>query len=128
MGESRATVLGIQEVPVPWKEITQVEQRQSFVSRYLHRGERMAALCADFGISERTGYKWVRRFLLEGDQSMADRSHAPHSIPHRMPTATAEYFLALRERHRTWGPRKLLAYARANETTRRWPAASSIGA
>lgn len=113
---------------MPWQEITQVEQRRSFVSRYLLRRERMAELCAEFGISEKTGYKWVRRFLLEGDQSLEDRSHAPHSIPHRMPAATAEYFLALRERHRTWGPRKLVAYAAANEATRRWPAASSVGA
>lgn len=113
---------------MPWKEITQVEQRQSFVSRYLLRRERMAELCAEFGISEKTGYKWVRRYLHDGDQSLEDRSHAPHSIPHRMPAATAEYFLALRERHRTWGPRKLVAYAAANEPTRRWPAPSSVGA
>lgn len=128
IGESHATVLGSQEVPVPWKEITQVEQRRSFINEALLRRKTMAELCAAFQISEKTGYKWVRRFLLEGDRSLEDRSHAPHSIPHRMPEATAEYFLALRGRHPTWGPRKLVAYAAAHEATRQWPAASSVGA
>src|ERR1019366_9936977 len=88
----------------------------------------MAQICAEFQVSEKTGYKWVRRFLQEGDESLADRSHAPHTIPHRMPEAIAAYFLSLRRQHPTWGPRKLVAYAAAHEATRQWPAPSSVGA
>ena len=113
---------------MPWKEITQVEQRRSFIHAVFLRRKTMAQLCAEFQISEKTGYKWVRRYLREGDQSLEDRSHAPHTIPHRMPAETAGYFIALRGQHPTWGPRKLAAYAAAHNEARRWPAASSIGA
>lgn len=113
---------------MPWKEITQVEQRRSFIHTVFLRRKPMAQICAEFQISEKTGYKWVRRFLQEGDESLADRSHAPHTIPHRMPEAIAAYFLSLRRQHPTWGPRKLVAYAAAHEATRQWPAPSSVGA
>jgi transposase InsO family protein len=116
------------EVPVPWKEITQVEQRRSFIHTVFLRRKPMAQICAEFQISEKTGYKWLRRYLKEGDQSLEDRSHAPHTIPHRMPAEVAEYLLTLRRRHPTWGPRKLVAYAAAHEAARQWPAASSVGA
>jgi putative transposase len=115
-------------VPVPWKEITQVEQRRSFIHAVFLRRKTMAQLCAEFQISEKTGYKWVRRFLQEGDHSLEDRSHAPHSIPHRMPAETAAYFVTLRGQHPTWGPRKLVAYAAAHDAARQWPAPSSVGA
>jgi transposase len=49
------------EVPVPWKEITQVEQRRSFIHTVFMRRKPMAQICAEFQISEKTGYKWLRR-------------------------------------------------------------------
>lgn len=112
---------------MPWKEITQVEQRRSFIHTVFLRRKPMVQICAEFQISEKTGYKWLRRYLQEGDQSLEDRSHAPHSIPHRMPDETADYFIALRRAHPTWGPRKLVAYATAHDGARQWPAPSSVG-
>ena len=50
---------------MPWKEITQVEQRQTFIHTVFLRRKPMAQICAEFQISEKTGYKWVRRFLRE---------------------------------------------------------------
>lgn len=87
-----------------------------------------AELCAEFLISEKTGYKWMARFAAEGDAGLADRSHAPRSIPHRMPDALAEFLLTVRRAHPTWGPRKLVAYCAARQTDVRWPAPSSVGA
>jgi transposase-like protein len=114
-------------VPVPWSEITVMSQRLEFVQRVLQRRESMAELCAEFRVSEKTGYKWMARFRAEGAAGLVDRSHAPHQV-RRMPEAAAAELLALRAAHPTWGPRKLVAYARARYAERAWPAPSSVGA
>ena len=41
---------------MPWKECHVVDERTRFVAR-LMGGETMTALCAEFGISRKTGYK-----------------------------------------------------------------------
>jgi putative transposase len=113
---------------VPWSEITPMSQRLSFIRLYCQRRQTMAELCAEFHISEKTGYKWVQRFSAEGEAGLADRSHAPHAVPHRMPAEIASQLLALRRAHPTWGPRKLRAVSEARDPAIRWPAPSSIGA
>lgn len=112
---------------MPWSEITVMSQRLEFVRRVLQRRESIAELCAQFGVSEKTGYKWMARFRAEGAAGVVDRSHAPHHV-HRMADAVAAELLALRGAHPTWGPRKLVAYARARDAERAWPAPSSVGA
>src|SRR6476620_2472181 len=41
---------------MPWKECHVMDERLRFVARLLE-GEKMAPLCAEFGISRKTGYK-----------------------------------------------------------------------
>ena len=41
---------------MPWKECHVMDERLRFVARRLE-GEKMAPLCAEFGISRKTGYK-----------------------------------------------------------------------
>ena len=41
---------------MPWKECHVMDERLRFVAR-LYEGEKMALLCAEFGISRTTGYK-----------------------------------------------------------------------
>ena len=41
---------------MPWKECHVMDERLWFVARLLE-GEKMAPLCAEFGISRKTGYK-----------------------------------------------------------------------
>ena len=45
---------------MPWKECHVMDERLRFVARLLD-GEKMAAVCADFGISRKSFYKWERR-------------------------------------------------------------------
>src|SRR6476620_6151100 len=104
-----------------------MSERFEFVRRVLQRRESMAELCAEFGVSEKTGYKWMARFRVDGPAGLSERSHAPHQV-HRMPDAIAEALVAIRLAHPTWGPRKLLAYAAAQDAACNWPAPSSVGA
>lgn len=77
-----------------------------FVERAV-AGEKVAALAKEFGVTRAVGYKWLKRFKEEGYEGLDERSRRPSSTP----LATAEDIvlavLEERERHPTWGPRKL---------------------
>ena len=46
---------------MPWQECNRMDERLKFVARLLD-GEKMAALCREFGISRKTGYKIIGRY------------------------------------------------------------------
>ena len=50
-----------------------MDERVRFISRLLD-GEQMARLCAEFGISRKTGYKIYRRYKGCGVEGLTDRS------------------------------------------------------
>ncbi len=52
---------------MPWNEVDIVKLRKQFIEEYL--GQEFAnfsALCNNYGISRRTGYKWHTRFMSGG--------------------------------------------------------------
>jgi hypothetical protein len=113
---------------MPWLETVPVDQRLDFLTAHRAGGYTMAELCARFGISRKTGYKWLARYAAEGRRGLADRSRRPHSSPQRIDDATAALLAAARTAHPSWGPRKLLQYlAPRHPTVAAWPAASTVG-
>lgn len=111
---------------MPWRESDRMSERAKFLLR-LQAGERMTDLCAEYGISRKTGYKLKARYEEEGWKSLADRSRRPHFSPNRTPQALTEQILGLRRKHPTWGPKKLKARLEALAPEVRWPSASTIG-
>jgi len=67
---------------MPWKEQRAVDQRQTFVLKQLNGRVTMAELCREFGISRKTGYQWVQRFLDGGVPNLVDRASVAREIPH----------------------------------------------
>ena len=57
---------------MPWQERTVMAERAEFVAFAAQEGTNIAALCRHFGISRKTGYKWVARFL--AGRELVDRS------------------------------------------------------
>src|SRR4051794_33055782 len=95
---------------MPWDETTRMEQRVRFIDALDSCLYTMTELCAQYGISRKTGYKWAQRYAGEGIEGLQDRSRAPKSCTHRMAEEISEGLLELRRAHPTWGPRKLLAW------------------
>lgn len=93
-----------------WKECGIVSLREEFVALASSRGANRSLLCRRFGISRKTGYKWLKR--AEGGGSMLDRSRRPHRSPARTPASVASAVLAVREAHPAWGGRKIRAVLR----------------
>ena len=112
---------------MPWKETCVMDQRIAFVSAALRDEAPMSELCAAFGISRKTGYKWLRRWRGDGPSGLEDRSRAPHSHGRQMAPELAEAILSLRRVRPHWGPRKLRVVLQNQQPEVTWPAASTIG-
>ena len=48
---------------MPWKETCPMDERMKFIGLYLQHEWSRAELCREFGISRKTGYKLVRRYI-----------------------------------------------------------------
>lgn len=81
--------------------------RAEFVTLAAQEGANLRQLCRRFGISPRTGYKWLRRYQQEGRAGLQDRSRRPHTSPRRSPPRVEQAVLAERHQHPAWGGRKL---------------------
>lgn len=82
-------------------------QRAEFVRLASVEGQEFAEACSRFGISRKTGYKWMTRFKEEGEYGLADRSRRPKKSPGQSSKKTESMVLKLREKHPQWGGRKL---------------------
>ena len=94
-----------------------MELRMRLVNALAAEEDSMTALCEEYRVSRKTGYKWLTRFRAEGPAGLAERSHAPHAVPWAVSRAQAEAIVGLRRQHPSWGPKKLRAklLARAPE-------------
>ena len=110
-----------------WTERTVMDDRLCFAAAHLRGEAPMGALCARFGISRKTGYKWLSRYEAEGAAGLEDRSRARHAQSLAIEAATAGTIITLRGRHPTWGPRKLLARLGMDHPDLSRPAASTVG-
>ena len=111
---------------MPWEETCTMDQRFKFVSACLAGEQPMAWLCESFGISRKTGYKWLARYRLAGPAGLAERSRAPIE-PAGMAPEVRDAILGLRREKPHWGPLKLRARLCAQHPEVVWPVASSIG-
>lgn len=93
---------------MPWKEETVEDQRRTFVIRANEAGCNFSALCREFRITRRTGYKWLKRY--RSGEALEDQSRVPLHQPRKTNPETEELILSVRSNHPTWGARKILRY------------------
>lgn len=112
---------------MPWKASTTMSQRLEFVELALKESTNIRALCREFNITPRTGYKWLKRYQEEGDIGLYDRSRCPKHSPHKSSSVVEEAVLKVRRAHPAWGGRKI-QWQLAQEGMQSPPAASTITA
>ena len=78
--------------------------RSEFVALARAPGANVSRLCRRFGISRKTGYKWL------GREGLEDQSRRPAQSPRRTGDATEAKLLATRDEFPDWGARKLKRY------------------
>jgi putative transposase len=111
---------------MPWRETCPMEQRLEFVREYGSDLFTMTELAAQYGISRKTGYKWLAQYEAEGARGLGDRSRRPHHSPHATDADIVEQLIALRRRHPRWGAKKLLAVAARRTRRAEWPSRSTV--
>lgn len=109
-----------------WREPCVTELRYELVRRY-GEGESMTALCAEYGVSRKTGHKWLQRYDEGGRRALGDRPRAPRSHPNQTPVDVEELLLALRRKRPNWGPKKLLKVLSQSHPELALPAVSTAG-
>jgi transposase InsO family protein len=112
---------------MPWKESTLMSERQAFIAQALQPGANVSQLCRVYGISRKTGYKWLARFADKGKAGLADRSRRPQHSPRQSQAELERLVVSARQQFPSWGGRKLKRYLE-NQGQQDVPAASTITA
>lgn len=89
-----------------------MDQRREFVELAHREGANISQLCASFGISRKTAYKWLARFADAGVAGLVDRSRRPLTSPLQTPPELEAQVVAAFQQHPVWGARKLAAWLR----------------
>src|SRR5258705_5384933 len=92
---------------MPWKKATNMSQRTDFIAQAKLAGANLSALCRAFGISRKTGYKWLKRERASGAEALADQSRRPRNSPKQTDSAIETRGLEVRQEHQAWGGRKI---------------------
>jgi transposase InsO family protein len=80
-----------------------------------------------FGLSRKSGYKWIARFERDGVSGLKDRSRRPVRCPRQTSSQWLTRIRSLRRRHRSWGSRKLAIRLRKDYGRRGAPSARTVG-
>lgn len=92
---------------MPWKEPHVMEIRTEFVLLAMKRDQSFRSLCKSYGISPKTGYKWVERHRELGRKGMANSSRRPRTSPTQLEENMVCEIVRIKGLHRTWGPKKI---------------------
>src|SRR4051794_1258561 len=112
---------------MPWKECHVEDERLRFVTRLLE-SEKMTPLCAEFGISRKTGYKIFDLYKDCGVQAFSDRSRRPNRQPNQLPLVLETQIVRLKRDYPQWGAPKIREKLRGRCGPLRCPAISTVHA
>src|ERR687888_507056 len=110
---------------MPWRETSPMDQRTQFIADHLRDMLSITELCALYGISRKTAYKWIDRYLRHGPAGLEERSRRPHTSPRHTPDHVVAAILAARGRPPSWGAKKLVAILSKRHPRWLWPARST---
>ena len=94
---------------MPWSQTSPMDQRMQFISDFLRHCLSITDLCDLYGVSRKTGYKWIDRYLRLGPEGLVERSRRPACAPNATSQEIVAAFIEVRQRHPSWGAKKLLA-------------------
>ena len=112
---------------MPRKECHVVDERLRFIAR-LRDGEKMAPLCAEFGISRKTGYKIRDRYEQCGFEALTDRTRRPYRQANQLPPQIEAEIVRTKRELPSWGAPKIRERLRRRIVGVRCPAISTVHA
>ena len=111
---------------MPWKRKNKEEQKFDLI-RLMKAGEcSVKELARRFGVSRQTAYKWRRRFRRGWLRALRERSRRPLFFAAQTSAVWLRRVRRLRQRHPTWGARKLRHVLSKRFGPRKAPAVATI--
>jgi putative transposase len=102
-----------------------MDERLRFVARLLD-GEKMAALCREFDVSRKTGYKIFQRYKDYGLDGLTDRSRRPYRHANQLPLPIEKLIVELKRERPSWGAPKIREKLRRLHSDIQTPAISTV--
>lgn len=85
-----------------------MEQREQFIREAIKEHKPFQHLCTDYGVSRKTGYKWIQRFYEYGWSGFEEASRKPGQSPHRLSEEVVCKLIKLKGHHENRGAKKIL--------------------
>lgn len=104
-----------------------MEEKQRFISLAQSAHFTVSELCEEFGISRKSGHKWLQRYAQGGMAALEPRSRAPKSVTGRTPVEMERMIVHERRLHPTWGPKKIHRVLSIKHGVQSPPAVSTVG-
>lgn len=112
---------------MPWREVIPMDEKVLFMADHLREAGSFSQLCERYGISRKTGYKWVERYRTSGIEGLEERSRRPHTMSGEIPYALRKAVIELRRQGREpLGPKKIQALLARRFPDQPVPSKSSI--
>jgi transposase InsO family protein len=112
---------------MPWSYTSPLDQKTQFIADYRRDHLSMTERCELYGVSRKTGYKWIDRDLTHGPPGLEERSRWPNTSRRHTPDHGVAAILDARRRHPSWGAKKLVSILSTRHPLWPWPARSTIG-
>ena len=110
-----------------WKVSCVMDERMKFIVDCQEDEWSMAETCRQYGISRKTGYKWLHRYATEGVSGLEERSRAPHTRPNVVDPKIEDAIVKYKGKHMKFGPKKIRVKLLERYPWEPWPAVSTIG-
>lgn len=85
---------------MPWESKTVERLREEFIEAAA-TSSNISSLCREFGISRKTGYKWIKRAI--SGEPLCDQPRCPKSVPTRTSKEIENKILQIRDENPGWG-------------------------
>ncbi len=92
---------------MPWNTVDLMDEKLKFIHLLQSGRFTITELCIDFGISRKTGYKYIHRYEEFGADGLRELSRRAHNNAQLTDEAIVKLILKDRRKHPTWGPEKL---------------------
>lgn len=111
---------------MPWKRTEPMTEKEKFAILAQTGRFTVTELCRDFGISRKTGHKYLKRYGDQGLAGLRDVSRRPKSSPGSTDGEVEKLVVKERLKHPTWGPKKIRDLLLKEHGIERPPAESTI--
>ena len=89
---------------MPWESKTVEELRKEFIE-VAKSTKNFSMVCREFGITRRTGYKWIDR--AKDTNNLSNRSHARKNVVNKTNLETEKLILSMRTENPGWGAKTI---------------------